>query len=438
MKIIPLIALCASALFAANLTWENLVSSVDNDPALQASQKKRDAISSGTSTKLWNSLEFQYKLDGFGFMEHDFELRLKPNAWGEGSANKAYWRAQNEYLQSRTDIERSNRVYERYERGLKYLTQKKILKLHQDMAEVNSDRLEVLHLKSGSDAFTPEMLINALEEESRLHAEIISDSNSLQDVEEKLHMWLDFDAVALDTAFLPSIDDIEAFLKNLNPESDNYKAVEVAKQKWEVTEKRYDQEMSSSNRILSSIGIGYKHVFGSYEYDSVKTGTYTYDVVNNVAVADKEWKVARKPDDRRTIDKFYASVSLRLPFFGTDGGDEIKRQIDVLDAENDYLNEKRSVAQKISRAREEMLSLIAQRKVQQSFVERVNAGELFKEFASRAGSDPLMLLRAKQVSLESELRAVKIEYDIYLGFLALLEFTGNFANPDMSKHFEVR
>ena len=74
MKRILLGLLCALPLAAEPLTFERLISSVETEPAVQAGEKKRKAIQSGTSTKLWNSLELQYKLDGFGFMEHDLNL----------------------------------------------------------------------------------------------------------------------------------------------------------------------------------------------------------------------------------------------------------------------------------------------------------------------------------------------------------------------------
>ncbi len=437
MKRILFGLLCALPLAAEPLTFERLISSVETEPAVQAGEKKRKAIQSGTSLKLWNSLELQYKLDGFGFMEHDFELRFKPKVFGEGSSTEDYWNAQSSYQQSRANFYRSFLVYERYERALRYLTQKRKQQLHWDMAAVNKDRLEVLHLKSGSETFNPENLISALERESELQAELIADSNALRDIEMKFHSWIDFDSVALDTSFLPKISDIENLLKDPLLVDDTYSAVAMAKQKWNVESKQYEQEKTGSNKIISSIGIGYKHSFGSYEYDSVKTGTYSYDYENKVAVADKKWEITRKDDDRRTRDKFYATLTLRLPFFGTDGGDETKRQLDVLEAESDYLDEKRSITQKVARLREETLALIAQRNVQKNFVERVDAGDVFKEFAARSGSDPLLLLRARDVSLESEIKALQLEYEIYSRYLILLDYAGKLASPDISTHFKL-
>lgn len=439
--VVPFVALLAGSAVAENLTWDALLKSIDNEPSVQAANKKNVSIENGSSTKLWNSLEFQYKLDGFGFMSHDFEIRFKPNVWGETSASREYWKAQQEYQKTRSDQNRSYLVYDRYERGLRYLLQLKKNKIHEEMAAVNRDRVEVLHLKSGAETFRPDDLIAALEREADLRAELISDTNSIQDAEMKFRTWVDYNEIALDTNFFPTIEEIESFLKENVDVDDSYPALVAAKQKQAVAEKRYDQENVGANKILSSIGLGYKYQRGSYEYDSVKTGNYVPVYLTDGSgkvtyVAEKDWQITRKPDDRRTRDKFYATVTLRLPFFGSDGGDETKRQLDVLDAESDYLDEKRSLSQKVARIREEILALIAQRKVQKEFTERVDAGGLFEEFATRSGSDPLLLLRAKEVSLESQLHSVKLEYEIYTRYLVLLDYAGAFMQQDPALHLK--
>ena len=428
MKIVFLLLGLVCFSFANVLTWESLIENIDKEPAMQAAAKKQSAIQSTSNTKLWNSLEFQYKLNGFGFMEHGFELKLKPKDFGEGSSTKNYWNAQKKYQQVQANFEKSYLVYDRFERALRYFIRSKIQNIHKEMLSVNKDRLEVLHVKSGNETFNFNDLVAALETDAALEAELIADSNALQDIVLKLKSWVDFDSIALDSSYLPTIEKIETFLKQTKFSEDSYLAIAMAKEKWNVYKQKFEQEQVGSNRIITSIGLGYKLSFGSYEYDSVKTGNYTYDYKNQVAVAEKEWKIIKKPDDVRTRDKFYASISLRLPFFGTDGGDETKRQIDVLEAESDYLDDKRDLLQKVARLKEETFALIAQRNIQKKFQEKVNAGGLFEEFAERSGSDPLLLLRARDVSLEAELKAVKLEYEIYYRFFILLDYVGFFAS----------
>ena len=76
MKKSALVSLFVAApLLAAPLTWETLIQSADQDVRYQASQKRAN-IATSRNTKLWEKLELRYKLDGFSFAQHDFELRI--------------------------------------------------------------------------------------------------------------------------------------------------------------------------------------------------------------------------------------------------------------------------------------------------------------------------------------------------------------------------
>ena len=115
----------------------------------------------------------------------------------------------------------------------------------------------------------------------------------------------------------------------------------------------------------------------------------------------------------------------------------MQRQIDFLESERDYHKTKRDVAQKEERRREEILGLIAQREVQKKFVDQVDQGALFEDFANRAGNDPLLLLRARQSSVESQLKIVAIEDNIFTVYLDLLFETGALGRTDVSNHLKA-
>jgi len=131
------------------------------------------------------------------------------------------------------------------------------------------------------------------------------------------------------------------------------------------------------------------------------------------------------------------NIGIKLPFFSNNNDDLMRRQISVLDAESDYLDEYRDLDQKVARLHEEIVALIAQWKVQKDFVAQVDAGSVFQEFAAMAGSDPLLLLRAKESALESTLKAVKLEYDIFQRYLILLDYAGVFSRSDISNHLKA-
>ena len=457
MKKSALVSLFVAApLIAAPLTWETLIKSADDDVRYQAS-KKRANIATSRSTKLWDKLELRYKLDGFSFAQHDFELRMTPKAFGEGSADRAHYEAQMAYANAYLAEDRGVLLYDRYERAIHYLMRKRINALNQELYQINSDRIEVLHIKSGSATFNPQDLMSALEKEASIRAALINDSNSLQNSERKLRVWIpDFDSIELDSTWLPSMEEIESQLKDGVEVNDNFPQVAMAKGKMDSEKARAKQDLASRHDYISHIGIGYslklESLMKKYKdmgyADLCTQNTEYYD-----ADACKEWKdnafnaetasydntysiqreVADK-DNRLTRDKFYATLAIKLPFFDSNKDNDLRNQVADLDAEGDYMEKARDVSVKVNRLVEQINGFLAQWKVQKDFADKVKAGNIFEQFAKDAGSDPLLLLRARESAVESELNAAKLETDIYDLYLELLQYAGQLSKEGVQNH----
>ena len=443
----------AAPLIAAPLTWETLVKSADEDLRYQAAQKRTN-IATSRNTKLWDKLELRYKLDGFSFAQHDFELRVTPKAFGEGAADRAHYEAQMAYANAHLAEDRGILLYDRYERGIHYMMRKRILALNQELYQINSDRIDVLHLKSGSASFNPQDLMSALEKEASIRAALISDSNSLQNSEKKLRVWIpDFDGIELDSTWLPTMEEIENQLKEGVEVTEKFPQLAMAKGKMDSEKARAKQDVASRRDYISHIGIGYslkiESLMKKYKdldaYDISGTGDYTdyadewkdktgceastvtlCDGYASILVPDK--------DNRQTKDKFFVNVGIKLPFFDSNKDNDLRNQVADLDAEGDYMDKARDVNQKVSRLVEQINGLLAQWKVQKDFVEKVNAGKIFEQFAKNAGSDPLLLLRARESAVESELNAVKLETDIYDLYLELLQYAGTLSKEGVQNH----
>ena len=455
MRFVAILPLALSAaVFAGPLTWDQLIQSAEKDPRYMAAQKRAEATSSSQGTKLWDKLELRYQLDGFSFAKHDFELRMTPKTFGEGSADRARYEAEKNYEQARFAVERSLLLYDRYERGVRYVLRKKIYEINKQLAQVNADRVEVLHLKSGSATFNPEDLMTALEKSASYKAALLSDSTALRDAELKMKIWVpDFDGVDLDTAFIPTMAELEQNLSGGVEVSENFPQVAMAKGKRDSEVARAKQDVSKGRDYISHIGIGYSlqieslmekyktlyadDVYGSGAYSDYKddyekeTGCTSRIDQNCKTYAD--FLVPDK-DNRKTADKFFLNLAVRLPFFDSNKDSDLRQQVATLDAESDYLDDVREVNQKVARLTEEILALIGQWKVQKEYAEQVNASGFMEQFARNAGSDPLLLLRAKESALESDMKAVKLEYDIFLQYLALLDYAGGLARQGVVNH----
>jgi len=410
---------------AGPLTWEKLLASSQGDPSLKSADKKISLLRQGPGTKYWDDMEFRYQADGLGMLEHDFELRVKPAPLGEKKAAQQYWKSQERYQEAKRRDDYSELLYDRYERALRYLAVKTRLDLRQQLVAVNQDRIQVLLALSGSDRFDPVALIEAQSKDADLRAEVFEDQDLLREITARMQSWVPgFDSVALDTAWLPKVEEIQATLTDHPPVVDSaYPELAEAARKLEAGQARIALENTGDQSIVQSVSVGYKWTIAKKEYD----------YVDNVLTDD----LVRKEDNSRAIDRWSIGVGLRIPFFDSKGDDQVRRQVDLLDRESDYLAEKRDLEHKVSRIREEIGALLQQRSVQKQFVKQIDAGSLFQDFATRTGNDPLLLLKARESSLESDLRAVKLEYEIYYRYLVLLQYSGVLARENIVNHLSA-
>ena len=463
MKNVTLISLALSAAaIASPLTWERLVESAKTDPRYESAEKRAEATATPRNLKLWDKIELRYQLDGFSFAKHDFELRVTPQAFGERAADRAHYEAAKNYQQASFAVERSILLYDRYERGVRYVMRKKINEINKQLLQVNSDRIEVLHLKAGSASFSAEDLMTSLEKNASLKSNLLSDSTALRDAELKLKIWVpDFEGVDLDSTFMPSMDELAEFLKNGVTVDENFPLVALAKGKRDSDISKAQQDASKDRNYISHSGIGYslqiESLMEKYKdlgYNDVKKTKYNqyyneFMKNNCISVVDGECaryadaeavsaytlrKLVAESDDRKTADKFFVNLAFRLPFFDSNKDASLREQIEKLDAESKYLDDVREINQKVARLTEEVLTLIDQWKVLKDYAEQVNASGFMEQFARNAGSDPLLLLRARESALESDLKAAKLEYDIYARYLALLDYAGGLARQDVSNH----
>ena len=459
MKTVSLISLAlTAAAIASPLTWERLVESAKTDPKYQAAEKRAEATATDRNLKLWDKLELRYQLDGFSFAKHDFELRVTPQAFGEREADKEHFEAVKSYQSARFAVERSLLLYDRYERGVRYVLRKKINEINKQLLQVNSDRIEVLHLKAGSASFNAEDLMTSLEKNATLKSNILSDSTALRDAELKLKIWVpDFEGIDLDSSFLPTMEELSEFLKNGVTVDENFPLVALAKGKRDSDISKAKQDANKDRDYISHIGIGYSlqiesllekyKDLGYSDVSKAKYNKYADEWTKGACVggyigedcvrSDPGFvlrKLVPESDDRKTSDKFFLNVAFRLPFFDSNKDATLREQIAALDAESDYMDDVREVNQKVARLTEEVLALIDQWKVLKDYAEQVNASGFMEQFARNAGSDPLLLLRARESSLESDLKAAKLEYDIFARYLSLLDYAGGLARQDVANH----
>jgi hypothetical protein len=253
------------------------------------------------------------------------------------------------------------------------------------------------------------------------------------------------------------MEELAEFLKNGVTVDESFPLVALAKGKRDSDISKAQQDASKDRNYISHIGIGYslqiESLMEKYKdlgYSDVSkakysqyadewkrascTGGYIGEDCISYDNAATIRKLVAETDDRKTSDKFFLNLAFRLPFFDSNKDASLREQVEKLDAESKYLDDVREVNQKVARLTEEVLTLIDQWKVLKDYAEQVNASGFMEQFAHKAGSDPLLLLRARESALESDLKAAKLEYDIFARYLALLDYAGGLARQDVVNH----
>jgi hypothetical protein len=258
------------------------------------------------------------------------------------------------------------------------------------------------------------------------------------------------------------MEEIESQLSGGVEVTEDYPQLAMAKGKMDSEKARAKQDVASRHDYISHIGIGYSmkveslmKKYKDLDYKDVVAGVYSdyydeymkkggcseYDtnpLGEQVCVSYNEkyllTKLVDDNDSRRTRDKFFATLAIKLPFFDSNKDNDLRNQVADLDAEGDYMAKLRDVNVKVNRLVEQINGYLAQWKVQKDFADKVKEGNIFEQFAKDAGSDPLLLLRARESAIESELNAAKLETTIYDLYLELLQYAGKLSKEGVQNH----
>jgi len=395
---------------ATPLTWDSLLGSVSKDPKFQASTERTSLLQKPIGRGVWKKAELRYEADGLDLREHKFAARVVPLAWGEREATQTEWGARRELNQILRDEALADALQERYNLGAEYLYRLRQYQYHQALHQVYQDRVKVHLQKTDSDKFDPEDLVLSEQMVVTLEGDMLGDQNSLEELDGSLHHLIeDWTVVSLDTTNMLSVQEISNHLDSLAQLSDTaYLPIREAKLRMDLVKSRNSLDAVSSNAVLSYVETGY----------------------------DLQIPAAGKRDKTSAIQDLSVGVGISIPFGDGRKQDELRRSLAQVDSKTAYLQAVQDLSTKVQSLRMEIGSMLRQKAVLDSFSTRVNAGALFTDYARRAGSDPLLLLRAQASSLDASWRSEKLRFEIYLSYVRLLEITGELARDPGRNHLK--
>lgn len=388
------------------LTWNSLVGGYGQDLSLQAAKVKVDELVGARSAQLWDEMELRYGAKRADLRKQEIALRVSPAGFGELKANREMIKARRVLGDAHILQKTSEALYDRYKLALDWRFQSRQRRYHQDMKAVCDRRIAAMAKLSAQETFDPQDLVKAQVDRIEYLSKAEGDLSSLARIEQHMRQFVpDMGEVRLDGEFLRP-PEIESMLARLDASrADSFPDVGIAAGELEVEKAKATQEIASSRRWLSYLEAG-----------------YTFDVDEN-----RKEKLTQR-------DNIAFGFGLKIPFLDGSSRDIARRKADLAEVRLSFQDDREDCIRDVEKLRISIASMLRQITVLDSFARRVDAGKLFADFAIRSGSNPLLLLKAQETSIETEWRREELLFLALYDYLELLHLTGSLARQPEKNH----
>ena len=410
---LPLVALAIVSGAASEpviLDWSALLGSVTADTKLQATSDRVNLLKTKPDPGLWDKLELRYETTG-DLREHKIDARLSPYAFGERTATRNLWNAKLTYNQAKQALALSKALRDRYKLGLQWIYRQKQLAYHQNLYKVYADRIQVHMTFAGTERFDPEDLVSSQQKLADLQGEILSDQNDIAELEQELRTLIPgWSTVDLDTAGLLTVAELRQNFERLPNTVDSlFPEYRVQLERYRQAERDEKLDEASIRNYVSYLNVGYKLPLDKH---------YGWD------------------DDKTALEELSIGVGVKVPFGDGANLETLGSRLDVIDERSELLDCQWDLTQDLNELHRTGGSLVRRMAVQDSFAAKVDAGALFTDYAVRAGSDPLLLLKARATGIQTSWNSEQLLFDAYFVYLDLLQTSGVLVRDPGTNHMK--
>lgn len=390
-------SLCLVGMVGAEpLGWDALIGGYTRDLSLNAAKSKVGELGESQGLQLWDDLEFRYAAKRADLRKQEFGLRVSPAGFGELRANRSLVRSRRDLGSAVLRQKTGEAVRDRYKLALDWRYQDRQRHYHLDMADLYVQRISALAKLVSDERFDPEDLVKAQVKRAEFLAKAEGDRYKMAQIEHHMRQFVpSMTEVRLEGELLSSRE-IEAVLAGVDPtRGDTFPEVQVAEQEMALVQAKSRQEVASSRRWISYLEAG-----------------YTVDVDEN----SKERVTHR--------DNISFGGGIKIPLFDGSAQEIARRRADLAEARLDYQDDREDVERTVAELRLSIGSMVRQVMVLDSFAAKVDAGGLFADFAMKTGGDPLMVLSARQTSIENRWMIDELRFLMLYDYLEILYCTG--------------
>lgn len=381
---------------AEPLTWSALVGGFPNDLTLKATRQKVEDLGKAGGVQLWEDLELRYAAKRADLRKQEIDLRVSPSGFGELGANRKVDRSRRSLGEAMVREKTAEAIRDRYRTALDWRFQTRQRRYHLDMMDLCARRISTLAKLTVDPRFDPEDLVKAQVDRADFLAKAEGDLYSIAQIERRMRQFVPaMDSVRLEGDLL-SPPEILATLSGVDPAiGDAFPGNLVAQRKLDLVDAKTDQEIASSRRWLTYLEVG-----------------YTVDVDQNR----KERATSR--------DDISFGAGLMIPVFDGSSRQISRRRADLAQARMEFQDDREDMERDVAGLRLSIGSMLRQIVVLDSFAARVDAGGLFADFALKSGGDPLLVISARETSVDNAWKIEKLRFEMLDDYLEILHLTG--------------
>jgi len=381
---------------AEPLTWSALVGGFPGDLTLKATRQRVDDLGKAGGIQLWEDLELRYAAKRADLRKQEIDLRVSPSGFGELGANRKVDRSRRSLGEAMVREKTAEAIRDRYKTALDWRFQTRQRRYHLDMMDLCARRIATLAKLTVDPRFDPEDLVKAQVDRADYLAKAEGDLYSIAQIERRMRQFVPaMDSVRLDGELL-SPSEIEATLAAVDPAlGDAFPGNQVAQRRLDLVDAKTDQEIASSRRWLTYLEVG-----------------YTVDVDQN------------RKERAATRDDISFGGGLLIPVFDGSSQQIARRRADLAQARLEYQDDREDMERDVASLRLSIGSMLRQIVVLDSFAARVDAGGLFADFALKSGGDPLLVIRARETSVENAWKIERLRFEMLGDYLEILHLTG--------------
>ena len=376
----------------SSLSTSDVLASAKNQYVLQLQRNRVDFLKQSTSKlPLMDDLEIRTETNDFKLVEQEYALRGKFHTRAQQKAQKGLHQARIELNSIEEEILMHELLRERYFGIVEVLYFEKLLTAKKDQKVLLEDRLLVFQKSISLPKFEITDLIDAEDDLHEAERDILRLENALTFAQQRIYKWSNEKGV-LQTENVPlvEIEEIMELVRTFSTEPSSSHA--------NLVKRNLNAELAIREQTLRRATEE-----NTFEYFQARIGG---------------------TDDNGFKQNFTLGMGIRIPVRNRQEENLMELEFEKIDEEAKYQGLRLRLKDRMAQIKIQIENNYRLYTLLNQQLEDSQAAFALEQYQKIAGASPIALLKLKGSQFNKELERFKIEQDIYMLYLQLLDASG--------------